>query len=291
MSSVPDWIDPSLYPFASRWLEVGPGRMHYLDEGSGRPVVFVHGGPTWSFLWRDAIRALRDRFRCIAPDLLGFGLSEKPAGFSYRPREHAACVAGLLDHLGVRDATLVVHDWGGPIGLAWALDHPERVRDLAIFNTWLWSVRGSVRGELTGRLFASAPWAWLERRHSFSARVFMPGVMGDRSKLTPGVQRHYLEPFRERSSREANVMLWREILGASDWLASLWARRSAIAARPALICWGLADRAFTRADLARWRELLPHARVEVFERAGHFVQEEEPEAVVRLLGSFLGDAR
>lgn len=286
-SARPPWLDPALYPFESRWLDVGPGRMHYLDEGAGRPVVFVHGGPSWSFLWREPIRALRHRLRCIAPDLLGFGLSEQPAGFSFHPREHARSVAALLDRLDVRDATLVVHDWGGPIGLAFALEHPDRVRDLVLFNTWLWSVRGTLRGELAGRLFGSRLWAWLERRHSLSTRFFLPGVMGDRGRLAPDVHRHYLEPFRDPRSREPNVVLWREILGASDWLASLWERRAAIAAKPALIAWGLADRAFTRADLARWREALPHARVEAFPRAGHFVQEEEPKAVVRLLAGFL----
>jgi len=288
--AVPGWVDASLYPFAPRWFEVGPGRMHYVDEGAGRPVVFVHGAPAWSFLWRGAIRALRDRHRCIAPDLLGFGLSEQPAGFSYHPREQARCLATLLAHLDVRDATLVVHDWGGPIGLAFALEHPERVRDLVLFNTWLWSVRGTLRGELTGRLFASRLWAWLERRHSLSTRCFLPAVMGDRGKLAPDVHRHYVEPFRDPRSREPNVVLWREILGASDWLGSLWERRGAITSKRALIVWGLADRAFTRADLARWREVLPHARVETLPRAGHFVQEEEPEAVARLLAGFLDGA-
>jgi haloalkane dehalogenase len=283
----PAWLDPALYPFGSRWLDVGPGRMHYLDEGAGRPVVFVHGAPAWSFLWRGPIRALRDRHRCIAPDLLGFGLSEQPPGFSYHPREHARCLAALLDRLDVRDATLVVHDWGGPIGLSVALDQTDRVRDLVLFNTWLWSVRGNPRGELTGRLFASRLWAWLERRFSLSTRFFLPGVIGERERLTPGVHRHYLEPFRDPRSREPNVVLWREILGASGWLASLWERRASLAARPALVLWGLADPAFRRADLARWREALPQARVEAFPRAGHFVQEEEPEAVVRLLADFL----
>jgi haloalkane dehalogenase len=287
MSPLPAWVDPALHPFEARHFDAGPGRMHYVDEGAGRPVVFVHGAPAWSFLWRGALRALRARHRCIAPDLLGFGLSEQPPGFSYHPREQARCLEALLERLDVRDATLVVHDWGGPIGLAFALDHPERVRDLVLFNTWLWSVRGTLRGELSGRLFASGLWGWLERRFSFSTRFFLPGVMGDRRRLAAGVHRHYLEPFRDPRSREPNVVLWREILGASDWLASLWERRELLASKRALVVWGLADRAFTRADLARWREALPHARVEAFPRAGHFVQEEEPEAVARLLADFL----
>ena len=114
--------------------------------------------------------------------------------------------------------------------------------------------------------------------------------MGDR-RLAPEVHRHYREPFRRPRSREPNVVLWREILGAGDWLAALWERRAVLASKRALVVWGLADRAFTRADLERWRAALPHARVETFPRAGHFVQEEEPEVVARLLAAFLDRAR
>ena len=283
----PPWVDARLYPFTSHFHEVSEGRLHYLDEGEGPPVVLVHGAPAWSFLYRDLIGRLRATHRCIAPDLMGFGLSDKPERFSYHPREHARHLALLLEELAVRDVTLVVHDWGGPIGLAWALDHPGRVRRLVILNTWLWSVRGSLRGELSGRLFASAPWRLMERRLSFSTRVFLPAVFGDRSRLDPAAHRHYREPFARAEWRRPNEVLWREILGASDWLDGLWARRAALAEKPALIVWGLRDRAFTPRDLARWEQALPDAQVVRLESVGHFVPEEAPEDLGRAVEGFL----
>jgi haloalkane dehalogenase len=284
----PAWLDPGLYPFTSHWAELGPGRLHYLDEGHGPPVVFVHGAPTWSFLWRDPVGRLRERRRCIAPDLLGFGLSERPAGFSYRPREQAALLGALLERLDVRDATLVVHDWGGPIGLAWALDHPGRVSSLVILNSWLWSVRGDLRGELTGRLFASRLWTLLERRLALSTRVFLPAVAGERP-LPPAVRRHYAAPF-EAGSRLPIEVLWREILRSHEWLAGLWARRERLAGLPALVVWGLRDRAFTPRDLARFEAWLPGARVLRLPRAGHWVPEEAPAELGAALEEFLGGA-
>jgi haloalkane dehalogenase len=283
----PPWVDAQLYPFASRFHEVGEGRLHYLDEGEGPPVVLVHGAPAWSLLYRDLIGRLRARHRCIAPDLMGFGLSDKPEDFSYHPREHARHLALLLEELSLRDVTLVVHDWGGPIGLAWALDHPDRVRRLVVLNTWLWSVRGTLRGELSGRLFASAPWRVMERRLSFSTRVFLPAVFGDRRRLDPVVHRHYRAPFARAAWRRPNEVLWREILGASDWLEGLWARRAALAAKPTLIVWGLRDRAFTPRDLARWEGALPDAEVVRLEGVGHFVPEEAPEALGHAVEAFL----
>jgi haloalkane dehalogenase len=283
----PPWVDTRLYPFSSHFQEVAEGRLHYLDEGEGPPVVLVHGAPAWSFLYRDLIRRLRTTHRCIAPDLMGFGLSDKPERFSYHPREHARHLSLLLEELAVRDVTLVVHDWGGPIGLAWALDHPERVRRLVVLNTWLWSVRGTLRGELTGRLFASTPWRLMERRLSFSTRVFLPAVFGDSKRLDPAAHRHYREPFARAEWRRPNEVLWREILGASDWLEALWARRAALAEKPALIVWGLRDRAFTPRDLSRWEQTLPDARVMRLPTVGHFVPEEAPEKLGDALEAFL----
>jgi haloalkane dehalogenase len=283
----PPWVDARLYPFESRYQKVREGRLHYLDEGDGPPVVLIHGAPAWSFLYRDLILRLRTTHRCIAPDLMGFGLSDKPEHFSYHPRDHARHLELFLEGLSVRDVTLVVHDWGGPIGLAWALDHPERVRRLVVLNTWLWPVRGTLRGELTGRLFASSPWRVMERRLSFSARVFLPAVFGDRKRLDPAAHRHYREPFARAEWRRPNEVLWREILGASDWLEGLWARRAALMGKPALVVWGLRDRAFTPRDLARWEEALLDAQVVRLPTVGHFVPEEAPEELGRALEAFL----
>jgi pimeloyl-ACP methyl ester carboxylesterase len=143
-------IDRAAYPFTSRWLATPSGRLHYIDEGGGEPVLFVHGTPTWSFEWRHVVRALAPRWRCIAPDHLGFGLSDRPRDFPYTPEAHAANLAHFVDALGLQRFTLVVHDYGGPIALSLALGRPERVRRLVLINTWMWSFVGDHQMERSG---------------------------------------------------------------------------------------------------------------------------------------------
>jgi len=130
--------DPALYPFVSRWFDSSRGRIHYVDEGDGPPLLLCHGNPTWSFLYRDIIVALRDRFRCIAPDYLGFGLSERPAGFGYTIDEHARVVGEFVDHLGIDGYLTMGQDWGGPISMSVAVERAERVRGIVLGNTWFW---------------------------------------------------------------------------------------------------------------------------------------------------------
>src|SRR6185437_9468981 len=137
------WVDRRSYPIQSRSLEVDGGRMHFVDEGEGRPLVLVHGTPTWSFLFRHLIADLSRDHRVIALDHIGFGLSEKPERWGYRPADHAKNLAMLIDRLGLKDITLVVHDFGGPIGLSYAVEHPENVSALVLFNTWMWSLAGT----------------------------------------------------------------------------------------------------------------------------------------------------
>ena len=130
--------DPQLYPFESRWFESSRGRIHYIDEGEGPPILLCHGNPTWSFLYRDIVVVLRDRFRCIAPDYLGFGLSDRPAGFGYKIDEHAKVVGEFVDHLGLDGYLTMGQDWGGPISMAVAVERADRVRGIVLGNTWFW---------------------------------------------------------------------------------------------------------------------------------------------------------
>src|SRR6185503_2250079 len=140
---IPAWVDRVEYPFVPRRLAVDGMAMSYVDEGDGPTVLMVHGTPSWSFVYRHLVRGLRDAFRCVVPDLPGFGLSDKPPGDAYRPEDQARRLSAFIDALGLKDLALVVHDFGGPIGLAHAVDQPERVRNLVIFNTWMWSLEQS----------------------------------------------------------------------------------------------------------------------------------------------------
>lgn len=274
------------YPFESLDLELPDGRMRYVDQGSGPAVVLLHGTPTWSFLYRHLIGALSTDHRVIAPDHLGFGRSDKPAEAEYGPEAHARNLARLIEHLDLREFTLGVHDFGGPIGMSYALEHPDRVSGLILFNTWMWSLKGT-RAERVSRLLGGRLGRLLYTRLNFSPRVLLKAAFGDRSALTPEIHARYLEPFPTPDDRIAPWVFARELAGASEWYARLWARRQQLASTPALVLWGMKDPAFTPDDLARWRTVLPDARVVEFEQAGHFVQEEAPDRVEREVRSFL----
>lgn len=271
--STPDWIDRALYPFRSRWVETAHGRVHYVDEGEGPAILMVHGTPTWSFLFRGLIADLSRDHRVVAPDHLGFGLSEKPREAPYRPEDHAERLSGVVERLGLRDVTLVVHDFGGPIGLARALERPDEVRALVLFNTWMWSLEGTP-AEKASRLFSTPVGRFLYTRLNLSPRVLMKAAFADKAKLSREVHRHYLRPFPRAAERPAPWELARALIGSDAWYEALWSRRDRLAGLPTLLLWGMKDPFFGPDFLARWRQALPRAEVTAFPDAGHFVPEE-----------------
>jgi pimeloyl-ACP methyl ester carboxylesterase len=279
----PAWLDRSLYPFVSRYFDSVDGPIHYVDEGAGTSVVLVHGTPTWSFLYRHLITHLARRHRVIAVDHLGFGLSAKPAIAPYEPKDHTRRLVSLLDSLDISGATLVVHDFGGPIGLSAALARPQRIDRLVLFNTWMWSVnddpniaRGArVAGSWLGRL--------LYRYLNFPVKVLMPKVMGDRSILSPEIHRHYAAPLATPDERMGAWACARALLEAGPWFEQLWARREHLRGMPMTLLWGLKDPTFGPSYLERWRREFPEAHVYTFPSSGHFVPEEVAEEVSPLL--------
>ncbi len=294
---LPAWVDAAAYPFRPRRLDAGGGALSYVDAGAGPPVVLVHGTPTWSFVYRRLIRALAAAgHRVIAPDHLGFGLSDRPPGAGYRPEDHARRLAALLDALAAgdptfRDLTLVVHDFGGPVGLSYAVEHPERVARLVVLNTWLWALDGDTQIARGARLAAGPLGRLLYTRLNASPRWLIPAGFADRARLDPAAHRQYLAPFPDAASRRPLWELARALLGASAWYDGLWRRRDRLRDTPALLAWGMRDPAFGPAYLARWREALPHAEVAALPDAGHFVQEEAGDALAAQVVRFLAPAR
>jgi haloalkane dehalogenase len=283
---IPAWVDSERYPFAPRALDVGMGTMRYVDEGAGAPVVMVHGTPTWSFLYRDLIKALRDRYRCVVPDHLGFGLSDKPLGASYRPQDQAARLTTLIETLGLKDITLMVHDFGGPIGLSYAIEHPANVTRLVLFNTWMWSLAGDRQMRWIGRAFAGRVGRLLYERWAFSVNVIFRRAVGDRSRYTSDVHAQYAGPLRDPAARHATWIYARELLGSSAWYDALWARRDRIARIPAMLVWGMKDPAFARC-LPRWRSLFPQAEVIELPHVGHAPMEERGPEIAPGIARFL----
>ena len=286
--TIPHWLDRDAYPFTPRCLTLPDGKLSYLDEGSGPTVLLSHGTPTWSFEWRHVVRALAPEHRCLAPDHLGFGLSDRPRGADYRPEAHARRFAAFCDALGLEDVTLVVHDYGGPIALPWALAAPGRVRRLVVLNSWMWSFADDPLMRRRGRIAASFLGRALYRWANASLRMLTPSVYGDRRKLTPAIHRQYLAPFRARWSRvEVLWALARAINGSAAHYDDLWRRRAALADWKVSIVWGMRDDAFRPAMLDRWRVAAPHAQITTLAGAGHWPHEEEPAAVVAALRAAL----
>lgn len=283
--NTPAWLDRAAWPYAPRGVDTGDGVQHYVDEGTGAPLLLVHGTPTWSFEWRHAIARLRERHRVIAVDHLGFGLSERPSGARYRPEDHArrfrrfvdaACPSGPL--------TLVVHDFGGPIALDWALDHPDRLAHLVVTNTWMWPLDDDAGMRRGARFIASPIGRWMYRRLNASLKLIMPSAYADKRRLTPAIHAQYLNVFPDAESRERVLFaLAQSLLGSSAFYRSLWDRRDRLRGVDAHVLWGLKDSAFQPHILEQWKTALPRARVVTFDDAGHWPHEEAPDAYARAL--------
>lgn len=269
-------------------VETSHGRVHYVEGGSGPPILFVHGTPTSSYEYRHLIAALSATHRCIAPDHLGFGRSDRPRGFAYTPEAHAAVLREFVDRLGLDRFTLVAHDFGGPIGLPLALETGSRVDQVILMNTWAWPLDDDAQLARGARVLGSWAGRLLYKYANLSLRVIMPTAYGDRRKLTRAVHRHYLDAFRDRSARVIVLhTLAKALLASRAHYQSLLERLAQLQGRPVLILWGMKDSAFGPHQLERWQQLVPHAVVERIDGAGHWPHEEEPARVIEAIRRFL----
>ena len=285
----PDWVSDEMFPFKSNFTET-PNRqqMHYVDEGNGAPIVFIHGNPAWSFEFRHLICGLRSEFRCIAPDHIGFGLSSRSnIEEDHHPKSHAENLTALLLELDVRDATLFMTDWGGPIGLDFARKHPDRVSRIVIANTWSWPV--SREWHFIQFSFFMRSWLgqFLVKRFNFFVNKVMPMAIGNKSAITPDMMAHYRNAQPTPKERSACAALPGHIIGATDWLSSIWEDRQKFADKPALIFWGFRDIAFRKKELERWKSELSNSKLHEFEDCGHFLAEEAPERILPALQEFM----
>lgn len=275
---VPDFKPSAqLYPFESRWFETSCGRLHYVDEGSGRPILLLHGNPTWSFLYRNVIVRLRDRFRCVAVDYLGFGLSERPSGFAYTPRQHVEVVSQLVRHLDLSGLVVAGHDWGGPIGLGVAALDPERVEGLVLGNTWFWPPT------LGARVFSGVMSSkWMQRRilqaNYFVERLLPAGVV---RKLSEAEMAHYRGVQSTAELRVGIAEFPRQIVAATPWLTDL--ERSVarhLSTKRVLVTYPMRDMGFrAKQILPRFRATFWDIDVVELKRAKHFFLEDESDVV------------
>ncbi len=291
-----DWTFGGTWPYEPRWLSADGIRIHYVDEGArdGEPVVMLHGNPTWSYLYRRFIAALADAgHRAVAHDQLGFGRSDKPSRErEYSFARHVRHFSALMDELDLRRVTLVVQDWGGPIGLAWAVDHPDRVARVVLLNTWPGGIP-AVRFPLAFKLlFARGAGELLAKGAHVFTRVFLFRAGTQPERLGENERAAYLAPHPSWRSR-AGVLAYPRLVPRGESHPSYATGRHVeetldrLAGKPALVLWPTKDPAFGAAELDRWRSRFPDAEVHVLPDAGHYLQEDAHERAIPLLLAFL----
>ncbi|MEU3747707.1 MULTISPECIES: haloalkane dehalogenase [Streptomyces] len=270
--------DPALYPFASRWFDSSAGRLHYIDEGTGPPIVFCHGSPTWSFLYRHIVKGLRGRYRCIAVDHLGFGLSDRPVGFGYTVAEHTAVLGELIDHLQLDDFVVMGQDWGGPIGLGAATTRADRVRGVVLGNTAFWPIE-----RLANRAFSvmmsSRPMQRRILEQNLLVEQFLLGRTGP--TLTTAEADHYRMVQPTKEARRGLTVMPREIRAARPLLERLAQDVPArLGAKPTLAIWGMRDMVFRpKACIPRIRSSFTQLDIVELRQAKHFIQEDAPDQI------------
>jgi haloalkane dehalogenase len=285
---MPDWRP--LYPFASHTLSLGKLRYHYVDEGAGEPLLFVHGNPTWSFYWRNLIAAWRGEYRCVAVDHIGCGLSDKPQDYAYTLAQHIENLTRLVTELDLTRITLFVHDWGGAIGLGAALKLPERFSRLVIFNTAAFPppfvplrIR-ACRTPLVG--------TWAMRGLNLFARAALTMATEQPGGLSPDVKAGLMAPYDNWAHRVAIDRFVHDIPLSRrhpTWqvLEDIEAGLPSLANRPVQMHWGMRDWCFRPSCLEQLLTHLPQAEVQRYADAGHYVVEDAIDRIIPATSEFL----
>jgi len=288
----PAWLK-ELYPFESHFLTVendgNKNQLHFVDEGqkNADPILMVHGNPTWSFYYRDLIKEFSNTNRVIAPDHIGCGFSDKPQNFEYMLENHISNIESLVEHLNLKDITLVVHDWGGAIGFGLATRHPDLIKKIVILNTAAYTCdyippqinicRTPILGEAVIR--------------SFNAFAGPATHMAVEKPLSKNVKKGYLLPYNNYKNRIATAKFvtdipmkrthrsWKTLENIENKLSELTC--------PKLVLWGRKDFCFNDYFLNRWKGIYPDATYKVFEEAGHYVIEDAGKDLINEMRSFI----
>ena len=278
------------YPFQSHFFNTGSYHMHYVDEGKGPTLLLIHGNPTWSFYYRNLIKHFSKNYRVIAPDHIGCGLSDKPQDYPYTLQIHIENLKELITHLNLKDVTLVVHDWGGPIGLGAFLDEPHLLKSLIIFNTGAF-----VGKDLTMPLrikLVRIPFIGPFAVRVLNAFAYGALLMACKRGLSKEIRAGYLAPYKSVHNRVGILRFvqdipWNKTKYSYHLIEKIEKHLFQFSKIPTLILWGKKDFCFTEKFLNYWRKYLPKAHVQVFNEAGHYVLEDAHEKIIPVIENFL----
>ena len=280
------WLDKKEYPFESNYLNVDGNRLHYIDEGSGEVLLFVHGTPSWSFDFRNVIKPLSKHYRCVAFDHIGFGLSDKPKDYPYSIFQHTKNLGRLIEHLNLKNIHLVLHDFGGPIGVEYLLKNATNVSSVTFINSWLGSAEDDPEYQKMKKILKSPLLPILYRWFNFSPKILLPKSFGDK-KLDKQLLKQYTEPFENRHQRNATLAFARSLLNDQALFEKQWQQRDKLQNMPIQLIWGMKDMFCTERYFKKFQAAFPLAETTVLPTAGHFPQEEQPAEVAKVLKSFV----
>lgn len=286
-------VNPALYPFESHFENMDGQRYHYVEEGAGEPVVLLHGNPSWSFYYRELIPKLSPYFHCLAPDHIGCGYSDKPDDTTYRYtlEQRVKDLEVFLEKKGIdSNIHLIVHDWGGIIGMAYAHRHPESIKKIVLLNTAAFHLPPGKRFPLALHFIRTWLGAFLVRAFNlFSAAATVEGVK--RIRLSKAVRDGFTAPYNSWKNRIATLRFVQDVpLQPGDpgyqLVSEMQEHLTQFRNTPILIAWGMKDRVFDRHFLEAWTRYLPQAQVHRFENSGHYILEDQQEAIGKLVLDF-----
>jgi cis-3-alkyl-4-acyloxetan-2-one decarboxylase len=280
----------NLYPFSSHTLELDSHKYHFLDEGQGDPLLMLHGNPTWSFYYRNLILGLKQSYRCVVPDHMGMGKSDKPQNYNYTLSKHIDNLEALVGKLGLNDITLVLHDWGGAIGMGFAVRYPQKIKRLVLFNTAAFlSEKIPVRLKL-----CRVPGFGVITIRGFNAFALAAVDMAceKKERMTDEVRAGYLSPYDSFANRIATLRFVQDIPMSSNApsypvVKYIEENLKRFKSLPVMIAWGAKDFVFNDHFLKRWQRIFPDAEVHRIPDAGHYVLEDAHELIIPLMQKFL----
>jgi haloalkane dehalogenase len=280
----PAWLDRALYPFQSRFIEIEGERIHYIDEGAGPTLLFLHANPLWSFTYRDIIKDLRGDFRCIALDYPGFGLSGLSDEYVHTLTANSRLVERFIEALRLTEITLYAHDASCSIGLGVVGRRPEWFRAAVVSNSFAWPIDADAEVRRFVKVAASAPFGFMISKFNMLISYMMRNVFfADGRKLTDAEKAAFQGPFADSKRRRVQQEFFRSILNSRDYLLDLEARLRQLPALPVMVLFGDDDATYKAGWVQRFEQLFPQYHTVILEGGHHFPSEYDPQRIVNAI--------